>query len=64
MTAPIEHDFAIRECPDCGAVYDDVVFLTTCPHKRVDGAPVDPLVIFAAICALAHYLDTTSLGRP
>lgn len=26
-----------QQCSQCGRVYDDVVFLTTCPHNPVGG---------------------------
>lgn len=49
-------------CLRCFVAFDDAVFLTYCPHARVDGAPVDPLTIFAAIALADAYLRDAGLS--
>lgn len=52
----------LRLCEDCAVIYDDVDFITICPHGRVDGGPQDPILIFVGIALLAAALEDYGLG--
>lgn len=58
---------ALRFCDTCLVSYDDVEYLTYCPHASVRGGPCTALEIFGAVCVAQAALVNAGLvdgGRP